>query len=198
MDWFDRLKDKLFGEPVQRSGQLYHGPLKRTEPFLDRHRQWLAGGTRTRLLGHYRELLRQEQLSSDTDLHLFSSEQATGMQIKRPADAPADVLHHLMEEFKNCVLAQGYRLQLSDHKIGPEGGHRERYYLKPEIPVDEQRPPLPQRYGNVLIEAWGDDELQARHLKVLVTVYSDRLYMPAESGMSLINSLLGERGRDLS
>ena len=138
----------------------------------------------------------QEQLSADTALHLFTSEQATGMQIQRPAKAEKEMLRYLMEEFKDRVTEEGYRLHLSDQRIKHDGEHRERYYLKPAIENTAEKP-LPQRYGNVMIETWGDGEMPER-LKVLITVYSDRLYSPAESGMALINSLLSDRGRETS
>ncbi len=196
MEWFDRLKEKLFGGPEQRAGHLHHGPLVRSERFHVRHAQWLASDERLRWLGHFRSLLVQEQLSADTALHLFASEQATGMQLSRPPDAEEGMLRHLMEEFKDRVIEEGYRLHLSDQRIKHDGEHRERYYLKPAMENDE-REPLPQRYGNVLIETWGDGEMP-QHLKVLITVYSDRLYSRAESGMALINSLLSDRGRETS
>ncbi len=198
MDWFDRLKEELFGESVRRSGQLHHGPLERSGSFLQRHQQWKASEERRALLAHYRELLDQERRSADTALHVFSTTQATGIQITRPKHAAADVLNHLLEEFKDRTLEEGYGLHLSDHRISEEGEHRERYYLKPSIRSSGSRPPLPQRFGNVLLECWGDQEGRAMNLKVLITVYSDRLYMPAESGMALISSLLSERGRAFS
>lgn len=197
MDWFDNLKEKLFGEPVKRSGQLHHGPLQRSEAFLQRYERWYSGTERERWLEHFREMFDRELVVQDTDLHLFSTAQATGMQLKRPRDADPEMLHFLQEEFKDQVIQEGYRVHLSDHRISPAGQHRERYYLKPEIAVAELKPPLPQRFGNVLIENWGDEAGKARHLKVLITVYSDRLYSPAESGMALINSLLTGRGRAL-
>jgi hypothetical protein len=199
MEWWESLREKLFGPQVERTGQLHHGPLVRSEGFQKRHLRWLAGSDRAHLLEEYQAMLAQEQLSSDTALHLLSTSQATGVQMKRPSGAPASALQHLHEEFKDKVIAEGYRVHLSDHRISTGGLHRERYYLKPTIPSDALEPPLPQRYGNVLLESWGREADAPEHLKVLITVYSDRLYMPALSGMKLISSLLEEvRGRDLS
>jgi hypothetical protein len=194
MDWIDRLKDMLFGEPVRQSGHLHHGPLKRSEEFLRRHERWLKSAARNKLLEHYREMLHQEQRTADTELHLFGTEQATGVQITRSSFTSPEALRHLLEEFKDKVIAEGYRLHLSDHRISPKGEERERYYLKPSIASDKLDPPLPQRYGNVLIENWGNGR-DPDHLKVLITVYNDRLYSAADSGMALINSLFEERGR---
>ena len=97
------------------------------------------------------------------------------MQATRTGKAGA--LQHLMELLKERVLALGYRMQLADQRIGTDGLHRERYYLKPAPPADLSSGPIPQHYGNVLIECWGQDRAD-RHLKVLCTVYSDRLYAP--------------------
>ena len=198
MDWFDALKEKLFGEPVRRSGQLHHGPLVRSEAFRKKFERWEQGRERSELLRHLREQFEREQLSADTDLHIFSTAQATGVQIKRPADRDPEVLRFLLEDFKDRVIAEGYRLHLSDHRIDPKGEERERYYLKPAFASDRLQPPLSQRFGNVLIENWGEGGDGPRHLKVLITVYSDRLYEPAGSGIALINSLFADRGRALS
>jgi hypothetical protein len=135
-------------------------------------------------------MLSQEQRTADTAMHLFSTAQATGMQLKKPEGSSPDVLLHLMEEFKDRVIKTGYRVHLSDHRINLQGEDRERYYLKPSMSGEGLKPPLPQRFGNVLIEIWGSGSGKAEHLKVLITVYSDRLYTPAGSGMVLISSLL--------
>lgn len=197
MDWLDRLRTSLFGESVQRSGHLHHGPLERSAAFLERYEQWSESDERSRVLAHFRQLLSQEQRHSDTAMHLFLTPQATGMQIARPVDASPEVLHFLQEEFKDRLIAEGYRVNLADHKIDPMGEHRERYSLKPNISA-AAAPPLPQLFGNVAIETWGNNLGKAERLKVLITVYSDRLYSPAESGIALINSLLAGRGRALS
>jgi len=198
MDWFDTLRQRLFGEAVQRTGQLHHGPLKRTPEFEARHAEWKAFGTCEKQLDELRQLLYQEQRSGDTlFLHLFLDAKATGMQVQRPTHWPADSLHHLLDAFRDQVLHLGYRIQLSDHRISIHGEHRERYYLKPDVEPTGPDSPLDQRYGNILLEAWGPDT-GATHLKVLATVYSDRLYSPALSGTELLTTLVELRGRPFS
>jgi hypothetical protein len=198
MDWFDSLKQRLFGEVVQRTGRLHHGPLVRTPAFEARHAQWMAFGEARTRMRELHELLEQEQRSGDTsELHLFQDGKATGMQLRRPSHWPADSLDHLLEAFHQQVLALGYRVQMSDLRISVEGEHRERYYLKPILGNDGQGGPLDQRYGNILLENRGTGQ-GAEHLKVLVTIYSDRLYSPALSGIELITSLTTGRGLPLS
>jgi hypothetical protein len=198
MDWFDTLRQRLFGEVVQRTGQLHHGPLLRTPAFEARHAEWKAFGSCEKQLDELRQLLYQEQQSGDTEtLHLFHDTKATGMQLRRPTHWPTDSLHHLLDAFRDQVLQLGYRLQLSDQRISVSGEHRERYYLKPDPQPAEPGALLDQRYGNILLEAWGPDS-GATHLKVLATVYSDRLYSPALSGTELLSTLVELRGRPLS
>lgn len=198
MDWFDSLKQRLFGEVVQRTGRLHHGPLVRSAEFEARHAQWMAFGEARERLRELHQLLEREQREGDTtELHLFHDGKATGMQLKRPAHWPADSLHHLLDAFRQQVLALGYRVQMSDLRISVEGEHRERHYLKPKLENNDPNVPLDQRYGNILLEAWGTDQ-GATNLKVLATVYSDRLYSPALSGMELITSLTTGRGLPLS
>lgn len=198
MDWFDSLKQRLFGEAVQRTGQLHHALLVRNPGFEARHAQWMAFGECRRQLGELRDMLDQEQRSGDTPrLHLFRDAKATGMQLQRPTHWPADSLHHLLEAFRHQVLAMGYRVQVSDLRISVQGEHRERHYLKPDVQSTGSDALVDQRYGNILLEAWGPDQ-GAQYLKVLATVYSDRLYSPALSGMELLSSLTTGRGLPLS
>ncbi|MEX1132305.1 MAG: hypothetical protein WEC15_03700 [Flavobacteriales bacterium] len=198
MDWFDNLKERLFGEAVQRTGRLHHAPLVRTPAFEARHAQWLAFGEGRKQLGELHDLLDQEKRTGDTPrLHLFSDAKATGMQLRRPAHWPADSLHHLLDAFRQQVLGLGYRVHMSDLRISVQGEHRERHYLKPETDTTGTGELVDQRYGNILLEAWGPDD-GAEYLKVLATVYSDRLYSPALSGMELLSSLTTGRGLPLS
>lgn len=198
MDWFDSLREQLFGEAVQRTGRLHHAPLVRTPAFEARHAHWMAFGEGRKQLGELRDLLDQERRSGDTPrLHLFSDAKATGMRLQRPAHWPADSLHHLLDAFRQQVLDLGYRVQMSDLRISVHGEHRERHYLKPELGDTGNGEVLDQRYGNILLEAWGPDD-GAQYLKVLATVYSDRLYSPALSGMDLLSSLTAGRGLPLS
>jgi hypothetical protein len=196
MDWFDQLKDRLFGTGDKPAGQLHRGPLERSEAFLLRHRNWMAREAAD-LLERYREQLEQEVRHGDSALHLLHTPQASGMQLKLPEGAAPDSLAHLLELFKDRVLAMGYRLQMADQRITTDGTLKERYYLKPTPPAGHGDAPLPQRYGNVLVEAWGSGQ-QLRHLKVLCTVYSDRLYQEAESTGALWTSLLSTRGLPFS
>ncbi len=196
MDWFDNLKQRLFGEVVQRTGQLHHAPLVRDPGFETRHAQWMAFGEARGQLGELRDMLDQELKRGDTArLHLFRDAKATGMQLQRPPHWPVDSLHHLLDAFRQQVLDMGYRVQMSDLRISVQGEHRERHYLKPDM--HGSGTPLDQRYGNILLEAWGA-ERSASHLKVLATVYSDRLYSPALSGTELLSSLTTGRGLPLS
>lgn len=192
MDWFDSLKQRLFGEAVQRSGKLHHGPLQRNAAFGERHAAWLAGGEAERRLAELRGWLGRERSLGDTaELHLFSDAKATGLQLQRPAHWPADALHHLLDLLRDRVKELGYRVQLSDLRIGLDGEHRERHYLKPALTTLQEGRPADQRYGNILLEAWGPQG-EAQRLKVLATVYSDRLYGEASSGTELLDVLLAE------
>ena len=198
MDWIDGLKNKLFGGAVQKTGQLHHALLKRSVGFEAKHSNWLISGECRKQLWELNELLEQEIRQGDTtELYLLSDAKATGLQLKRPDHWPADSLHHLMDAFREQILELGYRLQMSDLRISVNGEHRERHYLKPVSDSDVPDAAIDQRYGNILIEAWGAEN-EAKQLKVLATVYHDRLYSPATSGMELLSLLTTGTGLRLS
>lgn len=198
MDWIDGLKNKLFGGAVQKTGQLHHALLKRSVAFKAKHSNWLISGQCRKQLQELNELLEQEIRHGDTtELYLLRDAKATGMQLERPAHWPTDSLHHLMEAFREQVIDLGYRTQMSDLRISMNGEHRERHYLKPVSGGDVPGAAIDQRHGNILIEVWGPEN-EAQHLKVLATVYHDRLYSPASSGMELLSLLTAGRGLPLS
>lgn len=198
MDWIDGLKNKLFGGAVQKTGQLHHALLKRSVAFEVKHSNWLNSGLYRELSQELNALLEQEVRHGDTtELHLLRNAKATGMQLERPAHWPADCLHHLMDAFREQIIALGYRTQMSDLRISMSGEYRERHYLKPIWSSDIPGAAIDQRYGNILIEVWGTEN-EAEHLKVLATVYHDRLYSPAASGMELLSLLTAGRGLPLS
>jgi hypothetical protein len=198
MEWIDLLKQRLFGETVERTGQLHHGLLKRSPSFAARHAEWLSNGEFLARALELQEWLEREERYGDVDgMHLFSDAKATGFQFRCPEQWPEDSLEHLLDAFRDRVIALGYRIQLSDHRIDVQGVHRERHYLKPDLQQMPEGGLLDQRYGNILLETWGGDH-GARHFKVLATVYSDRLYSPPLPGKALLSALLDVRGLPFS
>jgi|GEM_PF-1921232 hypothetical protein len=197
MDLLDRLREKLFGGPELSTGRLYQGSLIRPSRWDAEHTDWLAHGRTDRMLRGLRRRLQDERLSGTGDLHLLQTPQAVGLQLMRPASATADDLRHLMDLWRDRVLAEGYRVQNSDLRLGVDGSARERHYLKPLITAANVQGTMDQRYGNVLLEAFGPTD-DLHHLRVLVTVYSDRNYTPALPAAPLLDRLLEAPRRALS
>lgn len=188
MDWWDQLRERLFGGPVAATGQLHHGPLVRNAQYAARHTVWAMSGEAGRQRMELREWLAQERAHGDgPHLYLLADAKAHGLQLQRPAHWPADALHHHLDELRDRVLELGYRPQMSDVRISTEGTLRERHYLKPEPVAAAVQD---QRYGNILLEVWGPQD-GARHLKVLATTYQDRNYSVARSGDELLDLLWG-------
>lgn len=147
MDWFDGLKNKLFGGAAVQGGQLHHALLTRSATFEARHAKWLATGAGRELLRELQDMLEYEIRHGDSPkLHLFRDPKATGMQVKRPEHWPADSLHHTMDAFREQVLVLGYRLQMSDLRINTSGEYRERHYLKPAVSSESADGSMDQSY----------------------------------------------------
>ena len=188
MDWWDQLRERLFGGQVAATGQLHHGPLVRNAQFAARHTVWAVGGEAARQRREVREWLEQERLhGDDPHLYLLDDAKVHAMQLERPAHWPDDALHHHLDDLRERVLELGYRPQLSDLRISTDGTQRERHYLKPEPQAAAVQD---QRYGNILLEAWGPQD-GARFLKVMATTYQDRNYSAARSGAELLDVLFG-------
>jgi len=196
MNWFEHVRDRLFGE-VERTSHIHHGSLVRTEAYWARHAQWLRTGEGKMLLHDLRTWLEDHRRGLETPLTVMDNPKASGFRLQRPKGWSSTSLQHLLDHFRTVILRNGYRTQLSDLRIDLEGVHRERYYLKPDIQYDPVHGPLDQRYGNILIEAWGPDR-RPWMLHVLLTFYSDRLYGPPLPSGGLFDELLADAGRALS
>ncbi len=197
MNWIDDLRNKLFGNPEVSTGKLHHGPLVRPARWTLEHAAWLADGRTDALLRGLRMRLLDERLSGTGDLHLMRTPQATGLQLRRPEGSTSDDLRHLMDLWRDRVLAEGYRVQNSDVRLGTDVSLRERHYLKPLITASDLAGPLDQRYGNVLLEAFGPAD-GPLYLRALITVYSDRNYTPALPALPLLDRLFEEPRRAFS
>jgi hypothetical protein len=185
MGWLDRILGRVTPTAV-RGAHVLHEPLVRSTGFVERSSGLREGEAWKALLASVGNDWRDARAGLPGRSTHFTGEKATGFMFARPEGTSEELFRCLLDELRDRVLAEGYRLQLADRRITGQGVQHDRYYLKPIIKA--LRPPIDQRFGNVLLEQWGEGGAPD-HLKVLVTVYQDRLYGPPEDASALLDRL---------
>ncbi len=92
---------------------------------------------------------------------------------------------------KERVLAQGYRVQISDRRVYANQSWMEtaeRHYLKPK-PEFGAPGKIRQRYGNITIQLLLRND-QPHQLQFQATTYRDQLFLEADSFKELMGQLL--------
>ncbi|MEL6535288.1 MAG: hypothetical protein AAFQ98_07755 [Bacteroidota bacterium] len=171
-DWHKRLFPK--GKPT-----LWHEVIDRPEKEKASREAWAEQipevlDTLSKSY-HFKKM----GIKAPWQVHLFDTANAKGFALSYPNSLGELGFQHLFDLLKEQVLTMGYRQANSDRKISDKGRFVqtvERHYLKPGRQQFE--PPIDQRYGNVLIELVKEND-DPRYIKVMVSMYNDRLYKPA-------------------
>lgn len=186
MESIKTLVGRLFTSRAPAKASLYHGPLLRSEAFQEERLQ-ARGTPGYRAL---RQATHQAWLAarrgSEGPMHMFCSAHATGVLFLRDRATPDRSFRQLLDDMAELVAGLGYKQQLADTRVDEAGIQRDRIYMKP-WPLGAE-PPLQQRYGNINLEQWGPVG-RVQGMKVLVTIYQDRLYAPAAEASELFDVL---------
>ncbi|MCC5939075.1 MAG: hypothetical protein JJU34_17480 [Lunatimonas sp.] len=115
-------------------------------------------------------------------VHILNSPYANGLAISFEKPLSATDFQHLFFAFGDRLLALGYHRVSLDRKmeeLSEQVRITEKLYYKPPFSTAAPDEPIDQLFGNVSIEKVSIDN-KPSFLKVLVTVYSDRMYLPAQ------------------
>jgi hypothetical protein len=191
MPLFDKIINKIFpgGQEV-----TIHEVLKRSAHFIRDFEEWKRSESTQVLIDtvHNSYIDKLASREPEIDIEVYRSPYANGFIIYPTKTENELQLEFLMEYIKEMLEEEGYRLVHSDRRLRETGKSVtsiEKYYLKPpishEIPID-------QIYGNVIIELTLKNNLPFK-FKVIVNVYSDRLYSEARNFEDLISFLFDKR-----
>lgn len=188
--------DDLFGKVFKGSGKA---PVNVKENFaikpedLDEIDDWLEseeGSTLMNLI--YKNYhLKRSQINASPQVHIFQSPYANGFAVTYDSPLTQKSFSNLFLAFSRRVLALGYQQVSLDRKleeINEQVKSTEKFYLKPPLQAPAENELISQLYGNVSIEKVTIDN-QPSYLKLLVTVYSDRLYQNAKPFDQLMDRL---------
>ncbi len=190
MSFFDTIYKKLFNKHEPNT-VLSHKALKRSEKQKTSFSNWLGDNRSEMLIEkiHRAYHLKRTDINSDIPVLLFRSAYANGFAVKNSPEINNNDFHLLLDYFRHKLLALGYRQAGSDSKVTAKSDFVltvDKFYMKPPLQVE---PPIDQMYGNVAIELHLVDD-QPNYLKLMASIYSDRMYKPHQDFDELVELLL--------
>lgn len=114
-------------------------------------------------------------------VHIFESPYANGFALTYEQPLESKSFSRLFLAFSQRILALGYEQVSLDRKleeINDQVKVTEKFYFKPPLQLPEAGELISQLYGNVALEKVTVDN-EPSYIKLLATVYSDRLYQDA-------------------
>lgn len=146
--------------------------------------QWISTQEAKNLFGliYKNYHFKRTQINESPQVHLFSSPYANGFAVSYEEPLDQKSFSRLFLGLSRRILTLGYEQVSLDRKfeeINDRVRVTEKFYFKPplQLPIEGQL--ISQLYGNVALEKVSVDN-QPSYLKLLATVYSDRMYQDAK------------------
>lgn len=196
MSFFDKVFKKVFSNddnPV--IGVAVHEVLTRTHREQKAFDAWKSSPVYAQLLEEVAQAYyyKKTGIRSDITIHLFQSAYANGFAVNYVPRIGKKHFQYLFDAFKERVMEMSYRIANADRQIIDKKSYvetREKYHLKPPLNLPEDAGGTSEQlYGNISIEQILADN-QPQYIKVLVSIYSDRLYTNALSYDDFVVRLL--------
>lgn len=182
-NFFDELFKKVFS-PSEKS------PMKVKENFVIKEieqsdlESWIESGESEELLAlvYKNYHFKRSGINAHPEVHIFDSPYANGFAVT--CEAPFDVksFSRIFLAFSQRILALGYEQVSLDRKfeeVNDQVKVTEKFYFKPPFRHPGEGELISQLYGNVALEKVSVDN-KPSFIKLLATVYSDRLYQNAK------------------
>lgn len=125
---------------------------------------------------------KRAQINGHPQVHIFESPYANGFAVTYEEPFDLKSFSRLFLAFSRRVLALGYEQVSLDRKfeeINEQVKVTEKFYFKPPIQLPAEGELISQLYGNVALEKVSVNN-KPSYIKLLATVYSDRLYQDAK------------------
>lgn len=186
-DFLTAIFAKLFPKKTPQNAHLpiIEEVIVREDKYKKSYFDWMNSGYYKKLLQSIKNAYwkkRNDQID-DFQVHLLQMPYANGLAITYHKNVPEMHFQHFFDLLKDKVLNLGYQQANADRRMFDRPNYVEtieKYYLKPPITAQivAQNELLNQKYGNILIEYILIDD-QPSYIKLVASVYSDRLYTVA-------------------
>lgn len=125
---------------------------------------------------------KRTQINAHPQVHILESPYANGFAVTYEEPFDLKSFSRLFLAFSRRVLALGYEQVSLDRKfeeINEQVKVTEKFYFKPPLQLPVEGELISQLYGNVALEKVSVNN-KPSYIKLLATVYSDRLYQDAK------------------
>lgn len=178
-NFFDDLLKKVFQSPEEL-------PVNHKENFTVKEEEykealdWYQGEEGRKLieLVNKNYHFKKAQINNNPQVHLLESPYANGLAVSYDLPFDSKSFSMLFLAFSQRVLALDYRQVSLDRKyeeINDQVKITEKFYFKPPLKSSNDGELISQLFGNITLEKISVDN-EPSYIKLLVTIYSDRLY----------------------
>ena len=195
MSFFNKILSKIFPQELAKHATepMVKESLVRSEHSRKAYFTWQN-------LGQYKALQaevwnaydnKRKGEIDDLQVHLLQMPYANGFALTYHHKISQEEFQHFFDLLKDKALNLGYNLTYSDRVLYDRAEYvetKERYYLKPPTDASNTEELFDQKYGNISIEQVIIDRTPS-YLKLVATVYSDRLYTEALDFEELMHQL---------
>ena len=179
--------DDLFKKVFSTSEKL---PINVKENFLVKESEWadLESWLQTQDSKNLFALIyrnyhfKRTQINETPQVHIFSSPYANGFAVSYEPPIDSKSFSRLFLGMSRRILALGHNQVSLDRKyeeVKDRVKVTEKFYFKPPLQLPSEEQLISQLYGNISLEKISIDN-QPSYIKLLVTVYSDRLFQDAK------------------
>ena len=193
MAFFDKIIQKIFPQKQSTKEPFVTEKLLRPEKYKQDYFKWINEGEYKNILNHVYEAyqLKLQKEESEFKFHILATPYANGFALSFHPNIGIRQFSYLFDFLKDQVLNYGYQLKNSSRKVYDKPNYVEsieKYYLKPPLKGMEDGKLFNQMFGNISVEYILIDE-KPSYLKLVASVYSDRLYTKALPFEELIEKL---------
>jgi hypothetical protein len=191
-NFFDDLLKKVFPNQGKQPLAVKENFALKEKELQDLAR-WMITPEATQLFAlifrnyHYK----RAQINEQPELHVFSSDYANGFAVSYDPPLNPHSFSLLFLALSRQILGLGYEQVSLDRKleeVNDQVKTTEKFYFKPPLQLPKAGELISQLYGNIALEKITIDN-QPSYLKLLATVYSDRLYHNAQPFDELMDRL---------
>jgi hypothetical protein len=191
-NFLDDLFKKVF-KPSEKS------PMKVKENFVIKEidqtdiETWIKSEESNQLFGlvYKNYHFKRSGINDRPQVHIFASPYANGFAVTFEPPFDSKSFSRLFLAFSQRLLALGYEQVSLDRKmeeISDQVKVTEKFYFKPPLQLPAEGELISQLYGNVALEKVTVNN-EPSYIKLLATVYSDRLYQDAKPFDQLMDGI---------
>lgn len=182
MTFIDDLLGNLFSDRQKKLA--YKENFTPTEEEVFDNARWVESdkGQEVLDLVYSNYHLKRAGVNKEPEVHVLTSPYANGFAISYQKPFSRYIFRQIFFAFSQRLLDLGYQRVSLDRKMEEMSEQvkiTEKSYFKPPFSIPSSSQKINQLFGNVSIEKVSLDN-EPNFLKVLVTVYSDHQYLPAQ------------------